>query len=55
MVEQTCRSMEKVGKRKHSGMAPIAAELGRFLVVKEPLQDMHGGIGVEGPRPGSGR
>ena len=35
-------------------MAPIAVGLGRVLVVEEPPQDVHYGIGAEGPAPGSG-
>ena len=35
-------------------MAPTTIGLGRFPIVEEPLQDVHDGIGAEGPELGSG-
>ena len=35
-------------------MAPTAITLGRFPVVEEPPQDVHGGIGDKGPTLGNG-
>ena len=35
-------------------MAPDVAGHGRIPVVKKPPQDVHGGIGDEGPTPGIG-